>query len=104
MSMSFSQKVLEFVATVPLGTVVTYKEVAAAVGQPKAARAVGNILRANRNPSVPCHRVIRSDGQVGGYNGLRGDKVKLLKAETTMARACRDSRRRTQGIKVILVS
>lgn len=54
---------------------MTYAEVARVVGKPRAYRAVGNALKKNHNPKIPCHRVIRSDGKIGGYN--RGAKVKL---------------------------
>ncbi|HBY73960.1 MAG TPA: hypothetical protein DEG44_04710 [Candidatus Kerfeldbacteria bacterium] len=56
-------------------------QVAQKAGQPRAYRAVGSILSKNADPSVPCHRVIKSDGSVGGYNGLLGKKKALLKAE-----------------------
>ena len=67
---------------IPVGKVTTYKTLAAAAGNPKAARAVGNIL--NKNPnlvSVPCHRVIRSDGKVGGYSVGQQKKIELLRKE-----------------------
>ena len=78
----FTTKVKTVVAAIPSGTVMTYKEVAIAAGNPKAARAVANIMAANYDPAVPCHRVIRSDGGLGGYNrgGVRV-KAKLLQAE-----------------------
>lgn len=60
---------------------MTYKEVAEAMGHPRAARAVGTTLKMNKDKSVPCHRVIRSDGKLGGYNGFQGKKAALLKAE-----------------------
>lgn len=53
---------------------MTYKEVAIAAGNPKAARAVANIMAKNYDPAIPCHRVIRTDGQLGGYN--RGGTTK----------------------------
>jgi methylated-DNA-[protein]-cysteine S-methyltransferase len=82
MSGEFRKKVLKFVSSVPPGTVVTYREVAVAAGNPRAARAVGTILKQNRDVFVPCHRVVRSDMSVGGYNGLRGTgKLRLLRSE-----------------------
>lgn len=60
---------------------MTYGEVAKYAGNPRAARAVGVILKGNRDESVPCHRVIRANGRLGGYNGLRGDKRALLVSE-----------------------
>ena len=78
---SFKEKVLAVVAKIPKGAVMTYKQVADFAGNSKAARAVGSILSKNYNPAVPCHRVVRSDGQAGGYNrGIR-TKVKLLSQE-----------------------
>ena len=61
---------------------MTYKEVARRAGNPKAARAVGAIMRTNRNPDIPCHRVIRSDGSLGGYNrGGTERKRQILERE-----------------------
>ena len=64
------------------GQVMTYKQVAKAAGSPRASRGVGSILKTNYDPKIPCHRVIRSDGGMGGYN-RGGNKTKLtkLKAE-----------------------
>lgn len=77
----FHKHVLSIVRSIPRGTVASYGQVAAAAGAPRAARAVGTIMSRNTDPSVPCHRVIRSDGSIGGYNGLRGEKEALLAAE-----------------------
>ena len=66
------------------GEVITYKELAKRVGKPKAVRAVANAVGANPLPvKIPCHRVVRSDGTIGGYSGLGGIKTKkmLLKKE-----------------------
>lgn len=76
--MTFQEKVYAVVRSIPKGKVLTYKEVARRVGKPLAFRAVGNILGKNTDKRVPCHRVIRSDGRVGGYNGLQGKKGMLL--------------------------
>ena len=57
---------------------MTYARVAKAAGRPNAVRAVGNILNKNRDPRVPCHRVVRSDGSVGGYAWGSGKKKKIL--------------------------
>ncbi len=76
--MNFKDKVYEVVRKIPRGKVMTYKEVARKAGRPLAFRAVGNILNKNVDKKVPCHRVIRSDGRVGGYNGLQGQKRHLL--------------------------
>lgn len=78
----FGDRVLQIVRAIPSGSTMTYQEVAVAAGSPRAARAVGNILNANTDPSIPCHRVVRSDGSVGGYNGLQGDKAALLVYES----------------------
>jgi len=78
---SFQEKVYEKVKRIPKGEVLTYKEVAILAGKPKASIAVGNILNKNRDYKIPCHRVIKSDGSMGGYNrGLRR-KAYLLKKE-----------------------
>ncbi len=78
---SFQKKVYEVVKKIPRGKVLTYKEMAKLAGCPKAFRAVGNILNKNRNFKIPCHRVIRSDGQIGGYRKGQKRKVSLLKKE-----------------------
>ena len=77
----FSDKVLEVVKSIPQGCVLTYKEVAVKAGSPRAFRAVGNILNKNRNSEIPCHRVIKSDGKIGGYNKGRSKKYALLRKE-----------------------
>lgn len=79
---TFADKVRDIVRKIPKGKTMTYKEVAAKAGNPKAARAVGAVMRTNYLPDVPCHRVIKSDGSFGSYN--RGGTLKkqaLLKAE-----------------------
>ena len=77
----FKDKVLEVVRKIPKGTTLTYKEVARRAGSPRAYRAVGNVLNNNFDPKIPCHRVIRSDGKVGGYNRGVNRKKLLLKKE-----------------------
>ena len=69
---SFTEKVYEYTKTIPAGKVATYRDVAIAIGHPQAVRAVANALAKNFDPDIPCHRVIRSDGSMGGYN--RGGK------------------------------
>lgn len=79
----FRKKVYEIVRKIPKGKVLTYKKVAELADYPKAYRAVGNILNksASWRTKIPCHRVVRSDGKVGGYkDGLR-KKAYLLKKE-----------------------
>lgn len=79
---SFQEKVIATVKGIPKGRVLTYGEVAKVAGNPKASRAVGTIMAHNADKSVPCHRVIRSDGSIGEYNGLQGkDKIALLQKE-----------------------
>lgn len=66
--MSFTETVKAVVKNIPPGEVRTYAEVARQAGNPQAARAVANVMAKNYDPDVPCHRVIRSDGGLGGYN------------------------------------
>ena len=77
----FKSRVIEVVRAIPKGKTMSYTQVAEVAGSTGAARVVGNIMAKNIDKSVPCHRVIKSDGTIGGYNGLRGQKAKLLKAE-----------------------
>ncbi len=80
----FEKKVLAECAKIPRGETKSYKQVAVAIGKPNAYRAVANALAKNPFPvKIPCHRVIRSDGEVGGYSGKGGIKRKreLLKGE-----------------------
>jgi len=74
-------RVLAAVRRIPPGRVATYGDVAAAAGGPRAARAVGNIMKGCRVPGVPCHRVIAAGGRLGGYGGSEGLKRALLVAE-----------------------
>lgn len=79
---TFTEKTKEIVKNISRGEVMTYKEVAALAGNPKAARAVANTMAHNFDPTIPCHRVIRSDGNVGGYNrGGAEKKHAILKSE-----------------------
>jgi O-6-methylguanine DNA methyltransferase len=71
---SFKEIVLRIVRDIPRGKTLSYGEVAKRAGSPGAARAVGLIMAGNTDTDVPCHRVIRADGKIGGYNGLRGGK------------------------------
>lgn len=80
----FQIKVWEFLKTIPKGTVTTYSKVAKAIGHPKAVRAVANTIGNNPNPIIiPCHRVIKANGTIGGYSGIGGTKKKkkLLRKE-----------------------
>lgn len=80
----FAKKVYTVVSRIPKGKTLSYKEVAKLSGRPYAFRAVGNILNKNHDKSVPCHRVIRSDGKLGGYNGGTEFKRAILKREGAM--------------------
>ena len=74
----FQIKVWKYLLTIPKGTLKTYKQVAIAIKSPKSARAVANACGKNPYaPKIPCHRVIRSDGGLGGYSGRGGIKTKL---------------------------
>ncbi len=80
----FEKMVWNEIKKIPKGKTVTYKEVAIKIGKPKAYRAVGNACA--KNPlleTIPCHRVVRSDGKMGGYLGKKGieRKKKLLESE-----------------------
>lgn len=65
---TFTERVRSIVKRIPKGRTMTYKEVATRAGNPKAARAVGAIMRANYDEQIPCHRVVASDGGMRGYN------------------------------------
>ena len=77
----FSEKIRNIVSRIPCGETLTYAEVARRAGSPRAYRAVGNILNKNHDPQVPCHRVIRSDGMLGGYNRGASKKKEILLRE-----------------------
>jgi O-6-methylguanine DNA methyltransferase len=78
---NFKKKVFRTTRKIPKGKVLTYKEVARRARRSQAWRAVGNILNKNYDPRIPCHRVIRSDGKVGGYNRGAEMKRRLLLKE-----------------------
>ena len=80
----FQLKVWNYLKKIPKGQIRTYLEVAKAIKRPKSVRAVANAIGKNPNaPKIPCHRVIRSDGKLGGYSGPGGIKTKkkLLNSE-----------------------
>lgn len=81
MTTLFQKKVYSVVRKIPKGQVLTYKEVARLAGSPRAFRAVGNILNKNYDNNIPCHRVVKSNGDTGGYNRGRNNKIRLLKRE-----------------------
>jgi len=78
----FRSRVEAVVRKIPKGKTMSYGKVAAAAGRPSAARAVGAIMASNKDTTVPCHRVIRANGSLGGYNAVNGpSKEALLKRE-----------------------
>lgn len=77
----FRHSTLSVVRKIPIGSVLSYKQVAERAGYPNAARAVGSLMKKNFDPDIPCHRVIRSDGRVGEYNRGATRKLALLKQE-----------------------
>ncbi|MEX1027468.1 MAG: MGMT family protein [Candidatus Paceibacterota bacterium] len=82
----FRKAVLTVVRRIPPGQTLSYKEVARPAGTPRAPPAVGALMRANYNFAIPCHRVVRSDGSLGGYNrGGSTRKAALLEREARRA-------------------
>jgi O-6-methylguanine DNA methyltransferase len=86
---AFTRRVLTIVRRVPVGRVTTYGAVARLAGKPRAARAVGNIMREARVPGLPYHRVIAANGLLGGYGGAVALKRSLLIAEGLTVTATR---------------
>lgn len=79
---SFAERVREVVRKIPRGKTMSYREVAWRAGSANASRAVGNVMKNNFDPTVPCHRVVRSDGGMGDYNrGGVAQKMALLRKE-----------------------
>jgi O-6-methylguanine DNA methyltransferase len=79
---TFKEKALDVVRKIPKGKVMTYSAVAGKAGNAKASRAVGNFMKNNYDLTVPCHRVVKSDGKIGDYNrGGKSAKIKLLRNE-----------------------
>ena len=79
---TFADKVRDVVRKIPKGKSMTYKQVATKAGNPNAARAVGAIMRTNYDDSIPCHRVVKSDGSLGSYNrGGTLRKQEILRSE-----------------------
>jgi methylated-DNA-[protein]-cysteine S-methyltransferase len=74
-----NQSVYNLVSNIPLGKIATYGQLASSLGNPRAARGIGKILNKNPRPIiVPCHRVVRSDGHIGGYMYGKERKISLL--------------------------
>ena len=83
----FEKKVYKAILAIPLGETRSYQWVAVKIGKPKAVRAVGTALKKNSfAPMVPCHRVIKNDGRLGGYNGGIKKKTQLLRLEQEIKR------------------
>lgn len=80
----FARRVLQAVRRIPPGRVATYGDIAARAGRPRAARAVGNLMRTARVPGLPYHRVVAAGGRIGGYGGHPHMKTSLLVAEGVM--------------------
>jgi methylated-DNA-[protein]-cysteine S-methyltransferase len=78
---AFTARVLSAVCRVPPGRLATYGDIARVAGRPRAARAVGNIMRTCVRPGVPCHRIVAAGGRLGGYGGNLELKRSLLRAE-----------------------
>ncbi len=82
MNTSFSEKVYAALQKIPKGRITTYAEIAKAIGKPNAFRAVGNACNQNPNAlKVPCHRVVKSDGTLGGYAFGTNAKIRRLRTE-----------------------
>lgn len=77
---TFISQVWELTKQIPIGKVTTYKEISKQLNV-KAYRAIGYALNKNRNPDVPCHRVINSNGQIGGFAYGPKRKIQLLEQE-----------------------
>jgi O-6-methylguanine DNA methyltransferase len=81
MATAFQRRVLSIVRRIPPGRVATYGDVAELAGAPRAARAVGTVMRDCRDPGVPCHRVIAAGGALGGFGGSLQMKRERLRVE-----------------------
>jgi O-6-methylguanine DNA methyltransferase len=77
----FRRRVIAVVRRIPPGHIATYGDVAEIAGYPRAARAVGNVMKGCDTPGVPCHRVVAANGGIGGYGGNESLKRALLRAE-----------------------
>ena len=77
----FRRRVIAVVRRIPPGQVATYGDVAEIAGYPRAARAVGNVMKTCSARDVPCHRVVAANGRLGGFGGNEGLKRALLRAE-----------------------
>ena len=84
--LSFTDRVLQVVSRIPPGRVATYGDVARIAGRPRAARAVGTIMRTAPRKGLPYHRVVAANGRLGGYGGRTALKAALLAAERLVVR------------------
>ena len=84
MKQSLRDRILDIVRRIPRGKTLSYGEVARRAGNPRAARAVGAVLKTNFDPAIPCHRVVRADGRLGGYNRGIERKKRLLESEKNL--------------------
>lgn len=90
MSTDFQEQVWRYCAQIPRGRVTSYRLLAKAIGSPQASRAVGNALNKNPYaPEVPCHRVVKNDGRLGGYAGGTAAKARILRQEGVFVKAGR---------------
>ena len=96
----FARRVLTVVRRIPRGRVATYGDVAALAGRPRAARAVGNIMRNCAALDVPCHRVIAAGGRLGGYGGQEATKRAMLSQEGVAFHGRRIADFKTVRVKV----
>jgi methylated-DNA-[protein]-cysteine S-methyltransferase len=74
MQNSFTEKVLKIISEIKKGDTKSYKQIAIEAGSPKAFRVVGTICKNNKDTKIPCHRVIKSNGKMGDYNGIANGK------------------------------
>jgi O-6-methylguanine DNA methyltransferase len=95
--LTFKEKVYKVVMKIPKGKVLSYKEVAKRAGNEKAARAVGQIMNKHNIKGLPCHRVIASSNEIGGYKWGIEKKIALLKKEGAMKSI------KFKNIKVVLI-
>jgi len=94
----FEKQVYYVVSRIPLGEVRSYKWVAAKIGRPRAYRAVGNALHKNPfAPIIPCHRVIKSDGSIGGFARGKAAKNRLIKREREIIRFIKGVKSNSKG-------
>ena len=91
----FGRRVIAVIRRIPPGRIASYGDVAALAGRPRAARAVGNILRDTRAPGLPAHRVVAAQGALGGFGGNLPLKRALLASEGVVVRGTRIAHWRT---------